>query len=233
MIAVLTFQVYHPSRQDRVAGLFNVQPASSSLIFAKGDSPSFITPHGLGRLAGDGTKGFCFMRFENMVGKRYGLLQVTSEYRNNKRTVCDVICDCGAVKTVSADSLRRGLTLSCGCLVKRKGRNATHGLRDTPEYESWAHLCQRTLNSNAVGYDNYGGRGITVCEYYRNFENFFNDVGERPEPKYLYSIDRVDNNGGYWCGKCPECIAKRQSFNVRWATKSEQAFNHRPKRRVS
>lgn len=93
-----------------------------------------------------------------------------------------------------------------------------HGLRDSPEYHSWANMKGRCLNPNAEHYDYYGGRGITVCDRWLKFENFYADMGPRPEPKSAYSIDRKDVDGNYEPGNC------------RWATRSEQMRNTRRKR---
>jgi hypothetical protein len=83
-----------------------------------------------------------------------------------------------------------------------------------PEYVTWAGMKQRCLNPHCADYKRYGGRGIGICERWRNsFENFFTDMGPKPSPKY--SIDRIDNDGNYEPGNC------------RWATSGEQQTNKR------
>jgi len=75
-------------------------------------------------------------------------------------------------------------------------------------------------------YSHYGGRGITVCERWNvSFQAFLEDMGEKPNSKY--SIDRIENNGGYWCGKCEECVRLNHPTNCRWATPSQQRDNTR------
>lgn len=87
-----------------------------------------------------------------------------------------------------------------------------HGYSNTSTYNSWHNMIERCTNPNAKGFNNYGGRGITVCEEWMDFTNFLKDMGEKP---YGHSINRKDNNLGY----CPE--------NCTWSSPKEQANNKR------
>jgi hypothetical protein len=95
------------------------------------------------------------------------------------------------------------------------GPRLTHGLTYTSEYRAWESMITRCTNPRTKGWKDYGGRGITVCGRWRFFENFYADMGEKPEPKKDYSIDRVDTNGNYELGNC------------RWATRTQQLRNRR------
>ena len=108
----------------------------------------------------------------------------------------------------------------------------THGCASrgsvTPEYATWNRIIARTEKQCVHRFDRYGGRGINVCSRWRrSFEAFLADMGHRPSP--CHSIDRKDNDGGYWCGKAerPECGPLSREPNCRWATKREQMRNRR------
>lgn len=96
--------------------------------------------------------------------------------------------------------------------------NRTHGQSYSPEYTAWKHMRDRCFNKKSLSYRHYGGRGITVCNAWLDFNNFVSYIGLRPTPQH--SLDRIDNDGDYEPG------------NVRWATKSEQNFNKRRLRKT-
>ena len=98
-------------------------------------------------------------------------------------------------------------------------RPITHGMSRTPEYKAWFNMKDRCFNPNTKGYPNWGGRGITVCDRWLDFENFLADMGTKPSPKH--SLDRIDNDGDY----CPD--------NCRWSTKAEQENNKRTNRLIT
>lgn len=99
-----------------------------------------------------------------------------------------------------------------------------HGMNGTSEYQTWQHLRDRCLNKNNKGYIRYGGRGIRVCQRWNEkFSNFYEDMGPKPSPSH--SIDRIDNDKNYSCGKCDHCKALGWKANCRWADDETQRLN--------
>ena len=148
-------------------------------------------------------------KFISMSGKKFGRLTVSSREKNNvrgdARWLC--LCDCGNKK-----SLRQNMTKSCGCITKEFPNNKTHGMSDTPTYQSWEGLKQRCSNPKDKKWKYYGGRGISFCARWDKFENFLSDMGVKPEG---LTIDRINNDGNYCPGNC------------QWATYKQQANNQR------
>jgi len=102
----------------------------------------------------------------------------------------------------------------------RNEMNYSHGMSGTSEYKAWINMKDRCFNPNHSRYSDWGGRGITVCDRWKNsFKNFLADMGMKPSPKH--SIDRIDNDGDY----CPE--------NCRWATRVEQENNKSTNRLIT
>jgi predicted SprT family Zn-dependent metalloprotease len=135
------------------------------------------------------------------------LSRITVKNRTEASYVCQ--CACGTLQTLYAHRLVNGRTKACrSCVtVFRK-----HGLYKTAAYKIWQGMKKRCFYPRATYYSYYGGRGITICERWLRFENFFADMGERPEGM---QIDRIDVNGNYEPGNC------------RWVTPKENIHNRR------
>lgn len=171
-----------------------------------------------------GTTSSCgCIRRNDLSGKRFGRLtvlritdnHVTSGGRKQIQYLCK--CDCGKEVTVKAEHLRNGNTKSCGCFNAdaSRERSRTHGLSDTRLHRIWQGMKQRCYYKNGISYKNYGGRGISICDEWKEDFNTFYDWAINNGYADNLSIDRKDVDKGY----SPD--------NCRWATNIEQASNKR------
>lgn len=155
-----------------------------------------------------------------MDGQRFGAWVVigTADKSADGLTSVRCRCDCGTIRNVPLTLLRRGRSKGCGCVRAAKARlpspaKGTHKSSHTAEYRSWKGAIARCHNPKATGYSNYGGRGISVCDRWRNdFHSFLADMGSRPNGT---SLERTENSGNYEPGNC------------KWATSTEQRRNTR------
>lgn len=155
----------------------------------------------------------------DLTGKKYGMLTVTSEYESRvtkggrRRIFWKCICDCEKITWVDAGCLTSGNTKSCGCV--KINFFLTHGLSETRLYNIWTDMKQRCYNSNSKAYEYYGGRGIVICdEWKEDFTNFYNWANENGYSDEL-TIERKDCNGNY------------EPSNCCWITQFEQHGNTR------
>ena len=161
--------------------------------------------------------------FIDLTGKKFGrwtVIQLGEKWKKVVRWHCE--CDCGGAGLVRIGDLRTGKSQSCGCLKRAicSTVNITHGHTKThhvtPEYRAYSGAKGRCTNPNNHKYPSYGGRGIEFR--FASFEEWYAELGDKPEPKRSYSVHRIDNNGHYEHG------------NVKWTTASEQAAEKRKRK---
>ncbi len=158
---------------------------------------------------------------KDITNQRFERLVVLSQTNRkiNRNVVWNCQCDCGNTVEVKAGDLQSGRVKSCGCLKRDTARalKTIHGMRHTKISNVWIAMKQRCFNPNCKIYKHYGGRGITVCDEWKDdFQAFYDYVSKLPhygEPGY--TLDRINNDGNYEPG------------NVRWATRKTQNNNRR------
>lgn len=153
----------------------------------------------------------------DLTNQKYGSLTVLSEEpAKNRGTYWRCRCDCGNTVVKKTKMLRHERHPNCGCLTKQlqsiNNSQATHRLSKSPTYQSWCMMKSRCNNPNYTHFKYYGARGITYCERWESYENFMEDMGERPKG---YTLDRIDSEGNYTPSNC------------KWSTRENQADNRR------
>ena len=191
------------------------------ITYGNGRDVKFNLPDGVGLLPLQQfeNSGFIFMeKVKDLTGKRFERLVVISRVENNihGKSVWKCKCDCGKIVNVVAGDLKSGNTLSCGCFRKENPCRIKHGLAFKHSlYYTWLDIKKRCYNERIKQWNDYGGRGISVCEEWRNdFKKFYDWAISNGWEKGL-SLDRIDNNGNY------------APTNCRWVTMNIQQNNKR------
>lgn len=157
-------------------------------------------------------------KFKDLTNRRFGrwiVIGFAGQRKNLSMWYCRCTCPLAAEKIVYGTSLLRGQSISCGCYQREnaKTKATTHGLSRTREFQSWRSARDRCFNPSNKNYRHYGGRGITMCDEWRDSPaQFVADMGPRPEGTEL---DRIDVNGNY------------EKSNCRWADDRTSSQNQR------
>lgn len=156
------------------------------------------------------------MACKDLSNLRFGRLVVIERVENDKHDFAQWLCrcDCGTEKIVRGISLRNGSIQSCGCLCKERHRK-THEESKSRLFHIWQYVKGRCYNKNNTAYSYYGGRGIAVCDEWRNSFIAFRDWALSNGYNDTLTLDRIDSDGNY------------EPFNCRWINRKAQMRNQR------
>ena len=152
---------------------------------------------------------------QDITGRKFNFLTATKYIGNcfkTRHSVWEFYCHCGRIVNRRACMVKSGKTKSCGCMNWKKEKDGYIFRSNHPLYETWVGMMRRCYVKTRRNYMFYGGRGITVCDRWKKFDEFVSDMGERPNGM---TLDRIDNNGNYEIG------------NVQWTTNSKSNLNKR------
>ena len=153
------------------------------------------------------------------IGLKQDMLTVKEVKRENGRVNIHCMCDCGNYIVYTKEYWHRKHFKSCGCInsKKQRERQLKHGMSNTLTYNTYTGMLGRCNDPGNSSYKYYGARGIKVCDkWLESFNNFYEDMGDRPDG---YTLDRIDVNGNY------------EPSNCRWADNTTQSINQRCKSR--
>lgn len=157
-------------------------------------------------------------KIKDLTGEKFGRLKVIKYNGSNKngRALWLCQCDCGNTKTIIASSLLNGLTISCGCYNKEHSKeiHSKHKQSYSKLYKVWNAMKTRCYNRNFMYYCNYGGRGIKICDEWKDFINFYNWAIQNGYKEGL-TIDRINNDDDYKPNNCRWITRKQQNNNMR------------------
>ena len=159
--------------------------------------------------------------YEDFIGKKYNKLTVKKLFKIGRKKMFLCECDCGNIIELAPIYVLNGNNTSCGCVVNK------HGLWKHSLYNIWKAMKNRCLNPNDKDYENYGGRGITMNPDWIDVKKYIEDIesvlGERPEGM---TIDRIDNNKGYYIDNLRYANASQQNINKRYNNKLGEEYKN-------
>lgn len=177
-------------------------------------------------------------RMIDITGKRFGRLVAIEPSKDkatneSKKWLCE--CDCGTKKYIRSSDLRFGKVTSCGCWKDEKTRNRfkVHGKSNTLQYEIWKSMKQRCYNSNNKDYPNYGGRGIKVCDEWKDDFLTFYHWAKYNGYKRHYTIERINPSGNYEPSNCTWIPNEQQALNRKTTRVIEYQGNNYSMREIS
>lgn len=160
--------------------------------------------------------------FADLTGRKFGrwlVIGIGHRIKNGEKWLIGwrCKCECGNEKVVTGGALRSGHSKSCGCFMRNGGSALGYSKPMTKEYKAWASIQERCYNPKNKRFKDYGGRGVVLCDRWRDFRNFLIDMGHAPPG---FQLERTDNDGNY------------EKSNCKWASRVEQGNNKRNNRRI-